>query len=842
MCSYGCRPDSDKASVFPPVTVDVLLPLPVDQTYTYWVPESLRTEAQIGCRVLVPFGNRRLTGVIVDEGPPLQSLDFEVKDIQDVLDDVPACTEELLDLTRWIADYYVCGWGEALKAALPAGTTVKTQRHVTRTDTDPDDWSDHDVGRRLLDDLEYHPETTLSAVRKRIGPDVPLSLVRRMARDDVIELETRLRDEQVRTKRETHLRFAPAFQHDGAAADLKEQLRGEKQQAIIEALAGLRAEGTPEPRQADVVRRADAPYSSVRSLVEKGMIERVDKEVLRSPLTELPDPEPPPDHELLPAQEHALDRITDAVEAGRYGTFLLHGITGSGKTEVYIRALSAVRDKDRSGIILVPEIALTPQTVQRFRSHFGDEIAVLHSQMSMGERYDAWRQLRTGAASIAIGPRSAVLAPLENLGLIVVDEEHEQSYKQFDPAPRYHARDLAVMRAHMNDAVCLLGSATPSLESTMNARWDKYERLTLPERVPDSTGQPPSLPNVRVLDLTLQRKKHQLEGALADPLRAAIRERVERDEQTILLHNRRGYAPVLECEDCGWAPSCRDCSVSLTLHRDHGRRQLRCHYCGRTDDLPNHCPECGGTDLSQVGVGTQRVEAELKEVVPDADILRMDRDTTKQKHGHHDILRQFRQAGDVLLGTQMIAKGLDFSRVTLVGVVDADVGLLFPDFRAEEKTFQLLTQVAGRAGRADLQGEVIFQTRNPDHPAIQYAKTHDYEGFAAEELTERRQFGYPPFGHVATVEFRGPDEARVERLARSWTDQLRRQAGSVEILGPEPAFIQRVKKQYRFRTLLKSRGPAATPLQNALRQTRESQSSPPNGYHVAIDVDALGLL
>ncbi len=824
------------------MTVNVVLPIPVDRAYTYRLPDPMADAAQVGCRVLVPLRNRRLTGVIVEEGPPEDTLDFAVKDVIDVLDDVPACTPELLDLTKWIADYYVCSWGETLKAALPAGTTVESQHELRRTDADPGDWADHDVGRLVLQNLAEHPETTLSAVRKRLGPAVPLALVRRMAADGAIEMETTLSDEQVSAKTETHLRFAPAFQHREAAADLIEQLRGAKQKAVIRALAGFREEGTPEPRQADVVERADASYSTIRSLVDKGMIEKVDKEVLRSPLDDLPAPEPPPDHDLMADQQRALDAVTDAVEDHRYGTFLLHGITGSGKTEVYIRTLKAVLERDRTGIILVPEIALTPQTVQRFRSHFGDQIAVLHSQMNMGERYDAWRQLRTGQAHIAIGPRSAVLAPLEDLGIIVVDEEHETSYKQFDPAPRYHARDVAVMRAHMNDAVCILGSATPSLESTMNARWGKYERLALPERVPDASGEAATLPEVRVLDLTLQRKKHQLDGALADPLRDAIQARVKRSEQTILLQNRRGFAPVLECEDCGWAPECRDCSVSLTLHRNGGRGRLRCHYCGRTNQVPRQCPQCGGSDISQIGVGTQRVEDELESVVPDATILRMDRDTTSQKHGHHHILQQFRNGADVLLGTQMIAKGLDFSRVTLVGVVDADVGLLFPDFRAEERTFQLLTQVAGRAGRADLQGEVILQTRNPDHPAIRYATSHDYEGFAEEALAERRQFGYPPFGHVATVEFRGPKEERVERLAVNWTTTLRTHAGPVEVMGPEPAFIQRVKKQYRYRTLLKIRGGSATPLQDALRRAREAEGTPPNGYHVAIDVDALGVL
>jgi primosomal protein N' (replication factor Y) len=825
------------------VTVNIVLLLPLDRAFTYRVPEGLTGAARAGCRVLVPFRNRRLTGVIVEDGPPADTLDFQVKDVIDVLDDVPTCTPGLLRLTEWMADYYVCRWGEALKAALPAGITVETQRTLRRTGADAGDWAGHDVARRVLDDLADHPETTLSALRKRVGPAVPLALVRNLAADGVVEVETDLSDESVSAKTATHLRFAPPFRHQGAVADLVEQLRGAKQQAVIRALGGFREQGTPAPRQADVVQHADASYSTVRSLVDKGMIERVDKEVVRSPLDDLPAPEPPTDHDLLPAQQDALSAITGAVEAHRYGTFLLHGITGSGKTEVYIRALKRVLAEGRTGIILVPEIALTPQTVQRFRAHFGDEVAVLHSQMSPGERYDAWRQLRAGAARVAIGPRSAVLAPLENLGLIVVDEEHESSYKQFDPAPRYHARDVAVMRAHQASAVCVLGSATPSLESTMNARWGKYERLALPKRVPDASGATATLPEVRVLDLTRQRKKHQLDGALADPLREAIRTRVAKDEQVILLQNRRGYAPVIECENCGWAPECTDCSVSLTLHRSGGPARLQCHYCGSAERAPRQCPHCGSDTLSKIGVGTQQVQAEVEDVVPDATVLRMDRDTTSQKHGHHSILQRFKNGGDVLLGTQMIAKGLDFGRVTLVGVVDADVGLLFPDFRAEEHTFQLLTQVAGRAGRADIPGEVILQTRNPDHPALRHATSHDYEGFAEEELGTRRQLGYPPFGRVATVTFRGPQEGRVEQLALNWTNRLRGHAGDgVEVMGPQPAFIERVQKQHRYRTLLKARSGSAHPLQTALRQARDAHGTPPNGYHIGIDVDALDLL
>jgi primosomal protein N' (replication factor Y) len=435
-----------------------------------------------------------------------------------------------------------------------------------------------------------------------------------------------------------------------------------------------------------------------------------------------------------------------------------------------------------------------------------------------------------------------------DVGLIVVDEEHETSYKQHDPAPRYHARDVAVMRASMEGAACVLGSATPSLESKQNAGGGKYELLELPERVPISGGRTAQLPEVRILDLTRERKKPGFTGALSVPLQEAIQKRLERSEQTILLQNRRGYAPVVECTDCGFAPNCPHCAVTLTYHRAErrARRRLRCHYCGHGQRLPERCPSCvdGKGHLTQLGTGTQRVQEELAEAFPEARLARMDRDTTSRKGAHARILRRFRTGeADILLGTQMIAKGLDFARVTLVGVISADTGLLFPDFRAEEHTFQLLMQVAGRAGRADRAGEVLLQTHNPDHPALKCAARHDYEGFARHALEERRMLGYPPFGRVVALEFRGPQRDRAEQLAQAWTGALRREGADLfEAMGPEPAAVSRVKGQHRFRTLLKAQLGRSKAVQGLLRAVSTAQGSPPKGYHATIDVDAVGLL
>ncbi|MEM1126370.1 MAG: primosomal protein N' [Bacteroidota bacterium] len=815
---------------------DVVLPLPLDQTFTYRIPATMQARAQAGCRVLVPFGPRRLTGVVVAVHPDGQepATGYALKDVLDVFEEEPACTRELLRLTRWMADYYACSWGEALRATLPSGTDIETQLRVRRTEPPPSGSPPEGTAQVVLRALDTQPDASVASLRQQVGT-VSTALLRRLEAHGWVEIWREERQARVRVKRERHLRLAPTLGAPAALQGAMDTLRGAKQRAVLEALSGLVAEGHAIPPQAEVLARADASASTVRSLVQKGLVETVEREVDRTPSVLEAPAGASPSHTLHPAQQAALAHLEGAIAARRYETVLLHGVTGSGKTEVYIAALKAARAQGRTGIVLVPEIALTPQTVRRFRQHFGEEVAVLHSRMSLGERYDAWRALRSGRRPIVVGPRSAVLAPLSNLGLLVVDEEHEASYKQFDPAPRYHARDVAVMRAHMNDAVCLLGSATPSLESWVNARAGKYTRLSMPARVPVPGRTAASLPTVQVVDLT----KHRPRGALSVPLQQAIRARLHRQEQVILLQNRRGYAPILECDDCGWTPSCPDCAVTLTYHKP--QRHLRCHYCGRAFPVPRVCSSCEAPGLSLLGTGTQRVEEELHACFPEARILRMDLDTTSRKDAHHTLLGRFRRGeADILLGTQMVAKGLDFGRVTLVGVINADTGLLLPDFRAEERTFQLLTQVAGRAGRSRLPGEVVLQTRNPTHSALTYALRHDYEGFVAAVLPERHALGYPPYQRVVRIEFRGPGEREVATLAQRWTGGF--DHPHIEVLGPGPALISRVKRTYRHQTLLKV--PRTVPsgeLRAALQAAHDQAGRLARGYRVAVDVDALGV-
>ena len=807
----------------------------VDGTYTYRVPDEMADEAVPGARVLVSFGRRQLTGVVAER---VEGSAEGLKPLTDVLDARPALTPELLALTRWVARYYLCAWGEAVKAALPSGTEVESRR-VARALAPPSAW-DEKRGRAILRALherngEGMPVAAVAEVLRR--KTVPQNLLRRMEAAGVLEVADEVQDASVTAKTARHLRLA-----DGAETA---NLRGAKQQALLEYLVA--ADG--DVLQAEALAATGAASGTVKSLEAKGLLEAFDAEVeRRADGMDVEAVPPAAPLALHPAQTDALAAVVGAIEGARAETFLLHGVTGSGKTEVYLRALRAALDLGRSAIVLVPEIALTPQTVRRFRSHFGDRVAVLHSRMSPGERLDAWTRIRDGVYPIVIGPRSAVFAPVHNLGLVVVDEEHEASYKQFDPAPRYHARDVAVMRAHRAGAVCVLGSATPSMETVANANAGKYIRLEMPERVPvrgpdGTTHAPAPLPPVRVVDLTRERQVRRLKGALSHDLRLAIESRLSKGEQTILLQNRRGYAPVLTCDDCGWTPTCRDCAVSLTVHK--ASSNLRCHYCGLAERIPRPCPSCGSPALALLGSGTQRVEEEIEEVFPSARVLRMDLDTTSRKGAHRRLLDRFgRGDADILLGTQMVAKGLDFPRVTLVGVVEADTGMLLPDFRAAERTFQLLAQVAGRAGRHELEGEVLLQTRNPEHPAIQFALRHDFHGFALGELAERLALGYPPHGRLIGIEVKGPEERSTAALAERWGAALNAEARKVaglDVLGPVPAFVGRVKRWWRMHLMLKAPRQLPASVLAAVVKTVEGRVRTPARHRVNLDVDPVGL-
>ena len=812
--------------------VDVALPLPIHRTFTYGCDSE---PPPPGTRVRVPFQRGERIGWVVGPGSeePIKGL----KRVLSVLDDEPSVTADILRLCRWMAEYYAAPLGIALRSALPAVLVDASTDYVTLA-------RDPGAGlrpreRRVVDALAHREGLQrVSTVRDALGMGSIWPEIRALeARGAITHTTVPPQEPAVKTRRvirivrwlETLRERDEAFGRAGRQREAYE---------LLEASGG----------SVDLAHLTDVEGFSrtvVKSLEEKGLVGASDEEEMRDPFAESPST-PPPDLVPTPDQRAAIGRLLAALDTPST-PFLLQGVTGSGKTLVYIELIREALARGRTAIVLVPEIALTPQASFRFRAQFGDQVAVLHSRLSDGERYDAWRSLKRGDRRVAVGARSALFAPLADLGVIIVDEEHDTSYKQSD-APRYHARDLAIVRAQANGAVCVLGSATPSLETWHNAVTRKFNRLLLPERVGGAV-----LPGVRVIDLRVRRdpasqapQSGPEHSVLSEPLVEAIGTRLRRGEQVILLHNRRGYSSFVQCRECGEVSPCVNCSVALTYHKV--TRRLLCHHCRHEEPAPSRCGKCGSVDLSFRGLGTEQVERVTAEKFPEARIARMDVDTTSGKWAHQQILdRVERGEVDILLGTQMIAKGLDFPRVTLVGVVNGDVGLHLPDFRASERTFQLLSQVAGRAGRGKLGGEVIIQTSLPDHYAIRAAVTHDYEAFATREMEERKSPRYPPWVRLVNVVLSSPDRglaATAAEAAAAWTRRrLAEHApgqGGAEVVGPAPSPIERLHGRWRWHFFLRSTSPRA--VGEATRALTERLVLPSGDVRLAIDRDPVALL
>ena len=833
--------------------MEVALPLPIFRTFTYRVDGP---RPPVGARVLVPFRREERIGWVV--GPGETGSIRGLKSVLDVLDDTPTVSADVLALCRWMAEYYVAPLGIAIRAALPAVLSDVSRDYVSAVGPAGSSASPASAGTGAAgsdrDALRPREARLLEALTRRGGPQRVKMLGKALGMGSLWP-EIRSLKARGLLAHETVPPSAPPVKKQrvvrltrevGTLVELEEIFRRAGRQR--EAYDLLSTSGGAL-ELAHLTGEAGFSRGVISGLEEKGLVEVADQEVMRDPFADAPAPAPP-DHTLTPHQKAALDAMVAALDEEEPAPFLLQGITGSGKTLVYVELLREALARGRTAIVLVPEISLTPQTVTRFRSHFGDQVAVLHSGLSDGERYDAWRQLRAGERRIAVGARSALFAPLEKLGAVVVDEEHDGSYKQSE-APRYQARDLAVMRARANGAVCVLGSATPSLESWQNARTGKFRRLQLPERVGGAR-----LPRVDVVDLRVARKEREEgksrasargAGVLSPVLVDAVDARLRRREQVILLLNRRGYAAFVQCRECGEVEQCENCSISLTFHRVTQR--IVCHHCRYEEPAPARCGRCGSQDLSFRGLGTEQVERIAAETFPEARLARMDVDTTSGKWSHQQILsRVERGEVDILLGTQMIAKGLDFPRVTLVGVVNADVGIHLPDFRASERTFQLLSQVAGRAGRGTLGGEVLIQTSLPDHYAIRAAVAHDFEGFAARELSERERPQYPPHVRMVNVVLSSPDQALAAQSAEGAANWLRRRMARearrggemVELVGPAPAPIEKLHTRWRWHFLLRSRSHAA--LGRAARWLAEDHTLPAGDVRLALDRDPVALL
>lgn len=804
--------------------VDVVFPQPPYQTFTYEVPEALRHAIHLGHRVKVGLGRQKLAGIVVAF---VSQPEFpRIRPIEDILDPNPIIPPDLFKLTQWIADYYITSWGEVIRAALPPGSVEKSEVLISRVEgveiTEPLS----ELMNLVITALEKKGSMSISRLEKSIGKKNIRETLGKLSKMGIVRLDYQLGKPSVKMKTERWIKLKSNITPE-ALATL--QRKAPKQAEILSQLTQCGGECS----QKDL----HAALAPLRRLEEMDWIEMQMKEVFREvhDTAEIQSAEIP---KLTDEQAKALNEIVRIIDGHNFQPILLFGVTSSGKTQVYIEAIQKTLECGRSALVLIPEISLTPQAVARYRGRFGDSVAVLHSRMSPGERFDSWRRIREGKCRIALGPRSAIFAPLENLGLIIIDEEHESSYKQFDPAPRYHARDVGVMRAKLNSCPIVLGSATPSLETYYNAQTGKYRLSELTHRIDHIP-----MPAVSVVNLE---STHSLENRVfSKSLRERIQERLDRNEQIILLQNRRGYAPFLRCSACGHVEKCDQCDISLTFHQKG--HHLRCHYCGIQKDAPDGCSECGGATLKFRGVGTQRVEEEIEKHFPDARLLRMDQDTTRRKGAHDHIVTSFEKGeGDILLGTQMVAKGHDFPGVTLVGIISADTGLHFPDFRSGERTYQLLTQTAGRAGRRNQQGEVIIQTHTSEHPVLSFAIEQDYVLFYNWEITQRKELGYPPWGRLVAVRFRGREELRVLGAAKSFCELVPSHPSYVR-LGPVASPIARAKGLYRYQVIFKARKDIdanGSILRHAVRESARKylSTSKDENVRMAIDVDPVEML
>ena len=816
-----------------PRFAEVAVPLRVAQTFTYRLPSALRAEARVGARLLVPFGRKLLTAYVValhEALDPALGLDeAELKEAEELLDTEALVTPEVLELTRWIADYYAAPWGEVLKAALPAGLNAAVEQVLTITPEGRDELARLPASRaatqkaRVLRFVADEHETTLRQLERQAGLTRALSVARELERRGWIKLTQRTRTASARAKRRKAVRLRPVEQHNGDGA----RALSVAQRRVVDAL--IAAGG--ELLFSELLESARAGASAVQTLERRGVVEVYARAVRRDPLANarLPGRD---EFVLTAAQQAAFDEITAAVAERKYAAFLLHGVTGSGKTEIYIRAMRAALAQGRSAMMLVPEIALTPVFSRRLRAHFGDAVAIFHSSLTTGERFDEWSRIRRGEARVVIGTRSAVFAPVRDLGVVVVDEEHEASYRQQE-SPYYNGRDTAVVRASKEGAVVVLGSATPSLESYHNARAGKYRYLRLPSRIADR-----AMASAEIIDMRAVFERAGRQQVLSDELLAAVAETHGRGEQSIILLNRRGYSSFVLCRSCGERMQCAQCDVTLTYHR--AERSLVCHYCDHRERPPQACPACKGKYIYYVGEGTEQIEELIRQQFPALRLARLDRDTTARRHTYEQAVLRF-GAGelDMLVGTQMIAKGHDFPNVTLVGVVSVDAGLAMPDFRAAERTFQLLTQVAGRAGRGDRAGRVLIQTYHPQHYALRHACAQDYAAFFEEEIRYRKELSYPPFVSLASLLVHGDDLGRALSTAQDLREALDRANAdrACRVLGPAPAPLARLRGEHRIQLLLKSRSRPRlrAVLDLALAEVAGERGFDPQSVNVEID-------
>ncbi len=839
----------------------VVVDVTVDKEFDYLIPDSLTAQVKMGSRVNLSFGPRKTQGYVV--GFSLSSDHPKLKAIESVVGEKPYIAESLLKLARWMADYYCAPVELAVQAVLPGAVRNQSAKFK----------------EQLFVECVRSKESGVSIQNLKLT-------AKQLAILEVLDPNPKKEFEQKFAKPAKAAAASTPQPHDFSSEFEPLELSSQVEPTHSSRSSRASVQIPPVPTGmflSELLKVSGADAATVRALEKKGLVRIGKQAALRDPFLNhtMLRTEPLP---LMPGQAAALEAVKRAIDrqgaknassplAGedrgeghflapqepphpnplpqgereksvrgnpvpqggreKASVILLHGVTGSGKTEVYLQAIDYALNQGKGAIVLVPEISLTPQTIDRFRGRFGDTIAVLHSHLSTGERHDEWHRIHDGKARIVVGARSAVFAPIENLGLIVVDEEHEHTYKQ-EEMPRYHARDVAVMRGHFEKCAVLLGSATPALESFNNAKNGKYQLVEMMNRVDHR-----AMPHIRIVDMRQEAERTGKMSVFSRDLVDAVRKRLDKAEQTILFLNRRGYASSLVCPKCGLVAKCNDCSISMTYHRHD--ETLKCHICGAIQGVPERCPGCQDPAFKFAGIGTQRVEVAVGKLFPHARIARMDADATRGKDSHRRILNEFKTGKiDILVGTQMIAKGLDFPNVTLIGVLNADMSLHMPDFRASERTFQLLTQVAGRAGRGEIPGEVIVQTSTPFHQAIQAARRLDYDGFCDQENEFRRELGYPPFGHLVCVGIKGMDQAKVTKAAEQFMAQLQPLLSSqVIVSGPAPAPLEKAKGQFRHQIMLRA---TTTKMMTGSLKVVSREFRWPAGVSVVIDVDAVSLM
>jgi primosomal protein N' (replication factor Y) len=826
----------------------VIVDVPAKQTnrpFDYIIPNLLAGWVEVGSRVAVSFGPRTLQGFVVAVNDTSAHNTAKLKPIEQVLDLTPPLTEELVELAHWISQTYLCHEITALQVMIPSALKAKYERHIT-LNSERDEFEElftFPEQKEIITFIKTRDSVTFEALLDKFPEQ--MSRIKDLLRSGYL-IETQVIKDRMAKKKVLTL-YPPTDL--GLLDTWLEQLtdKAKRQKEVLQYLKAY-----PRPiKLSELLLKLDMGASTVKGLADRGWLELKEIEVYRDPYANrsfsqtLPLP-------LTEEQQQVFAPISEAILQNSHTVFLLHGVTGSGKTEVYLQAIQQCLDQDKEAIVLVPEISLTPQMVERFKGRFGDAVAVMHSRLSQGERFDEWRKISMKQVKVVIGARSAVFAPFTNLGLIIIDEEHESSYKQ-EESPKYHAREVAIERAKRHNASVLLGSATPSLESfyhaidlEKNADELKYKLLIMAQRV---EGRP--LPPVHVVDMREELKAGN-RSMFSRGLYKAIEERLHKNEQTVLLLNRRGYSTFVMCRTCGYTVGCPHCDISLTYHQSTQR--IRCHYCGYTERQVYECPSCGSEHIRYFGTGTQRVEEELAKLFPGIRVIRMDIDTTSEKGSHEKWLNLFRdRKADVLLGTQMVAKGLDFPDVTLVGVIAADTMLNLPDFRAGERTFQLLTQVAGRAGRHHLPGEVYIQTYTPEHYSIQSASNHDYKAFIHTELDLRYSRGYPPYFRLILITLSHEQVALLVRTAESYVSRIKELAeaagiriysdsvlpseSELDILGPVASPIPRIKDRYRFQVMLKYRGEAEISEIVSLATATFDDLCRQHNLQISIDVD-----